>query len=85
MKDRIFLFISVVLIILFVAGIVENILLLSLPSLSGKGNSEQASLDAGMVEKPLQLQPKLKDDILTRLEEAGLEPREARYYRVIDE
>ena len=31
------------------------------------------------VEKKSELEP------LTRLEEAGLEPREARYYRIIDE
>lgn len=67
MKDRIFIFLTVVLLILFAARIFSNI----------EGQIEQE-------EDGLGIQP--EEDIsgvLTMLDEAGLEPREAEYYKII--
>jgi len=76
MKDRLFIFVSAVLIVLFAAVLLENANLFF--HSSGRDNIEQ----------PSQLQTetdKRTDKILSRLEEAGLKPQEARYYKVIDE
>jgi len=73
MKDRIFIFISVVLIILFAISALENVDFFS-----------TRSKDIVRAKPPEAAEPRTSK-ILTMLEERGLEPRKARYYKVIDE
>lgn len=69
-KDSLFIFLTVVLMILFAASILENI-----------------SISRPAVDKipAVQFQQKSASEILARLEEAGLKPREAKYYKVFHE
>jgi hypothetical protein len=66
-KDRLFIFLSIVLIILFIARVLEN---MSISTLFGRKPRSRAEDISG---------------VLIKLEEANLEPQEARFYRVIDE
>ncbi|MEE8317592.1 MAG: hypothetical protein V3S13_01625 [Candidatus Omnitrophota bacterium] len=66
-KDRLFIFLSIVLIILFIASLLEQ---MSISTLSGRRLRPQAEDISG---------------ILIKLEEANIEPQEAKYYRVIND
>ena len=68
MKDRVFIFIAIALIVLFAASILENVSMLPRPNLA----------------RHTEIQSRQVKDLI-RLEQAGLEPQEAKYYRVIDE
>jgi len=67
-KDRLFIFLSIVLMILFAASVLENI--------------SSFVIRRSSFEEPVQTEN--IGGILTRLEEAGLRPREAKYYEVIE-
>ena len=75
-RDRLFLFISVVLILLFAIRVLKNI-------------QELPRFDLGFfqiqkkAEEKTKVQPR-QLEILTGLEQEGLEPQEAKYYEVID-
>lgn len=74
-KDSIFIILTIVLLGLFGITISENL--------------KSLSFDATVTEPRLQKEKKIEDidgvsRILTRLEEIGLKPREAKYYRVIE-
>ena len=69
MKDRPFIFIIVLLIILFAANVLENIFL-------ERGSKFIFSTSS---------KNKFAAEILTTLDKLGLEPHEAEYYKVIDE
>ena len=75
MKDRLFIFITIILVVLFVASVLENILFsTSLEEYSGTILFERAK--------------RVENDtsgILIELEQTGLQPREADYYQVVDE
>jgi len=66
-KDRLFIFLSIVLIILFIASLLEQ---MSISTSSERSIRPQAEDISG---------------VLIKLEEANLEPQEARFYRVINE
>ena len=74
MKDKFFIFVSAVLIVLFAVSVLEN---MSFVSTSFEEDAGKLIVRAGP--------PESVESTLTRLEEAGLEPREAKYFKVIDE
>lgn len=71
MKDKLFIFLTATLLLLFAASILGNIF-----------------FSTKFIPSEIKALKEYKDpssDILTRLEKAGLEPREASYYQVKDE
>ncbi len=65
MKDKLFIFLSIILVTLFAIRISENI--------------SSNPLFERSLNRPVEVKSNT-DEILIRLEEAGLEPREAKYY-----
>ena len=69
--------------------IILTIVLLGLFGITISGNLKSLSFNATITESGLQEEKKIEDTdgasrILIRLEEMGLEPREAKYYRVTE-
>lgn len=70
MKDKLFIFLTIILLILFAVRIASNI-----PREDIKETPEKE------IAKIMHEDDALTRNILTRLENAGLEPREAKYYK----
>ena len=68
MKDKLFICIAIILVVLFTASVLQNIQLC------------RARLNA-----PYKVGSVDMDKTLTRLEQTGLQPREADYYQVMNE
>lgn len=76
MKDKVFIFLTIVLIILFAVTVLENIVALQCLDIVKHAEVRPLENDSS--------QDKNISEIVTRLEEVGLEPREAEYYKVVD-
>ncbi|MDP6685363.1 MAG: hypothetical protein QGI05_00250 [Candidatus Omnitrophota bacterium] len=72
MKDKIIILLTVVLLLLFTARVLENI-----------APSEDRGTQSSVVYGPSQ--EERSRDILLDLEEVGLEPREANYYKIYND
>ena len=72
MKDKLFILVTIILLILFAVSVLENMFFsTSLEEYSDTILFERVENDAS--------------EILIELKQAGLEPREAEYYQVMDE
>ncbi|MFC1667295.1 hypothetical protein ACFL0P_05490 [Candidatus Omnitrophota bacterium] len=74
MRDRLFIFLTCVLMLLFLASVAENIF----SHLESPEQYKEAVVGSG---KP----GRMLKELLIGIEEAGLKPYEAKYYKVIDE
>lgn len=78
MKDRLFIFLTIVLLILFAVNVLENA--------SFFLTSLEEDRNAVLFERaPKGRAENSTAEIISRLEQAGLEPREAKYYRIYNE
>jgi len=76
-KDRLFIFLAAVLIILFAVSVLESISFFSTSLEEDQSTLLFEQAPKGRVEN-------ITNEILTHLEKAGLEPKEAEYYKIIE-